>query len=170
VKLFESFHGKEPKEIAEKHISAAVRKDYAALGDLIALGLGEPSQHGNRLVHQWDRENHISFDGDGVKLASAPGGRQLYLIGGKQDLTSALPRFDLDAKKDFVDLGELGFVVYLARKIHNNYQPVEYMHELGEESGVLPKLMYDTLRKQIYIIGGEYLIKYDQGISPGIEN
>jgi len=170
VKLFESFHGKEPKEIAEKHVSAAVRMDYPALGDLIAIGLGDPEQHGNRLVHGWERENHISFSGDGVKLASSPDGKQLYAIGGNQNLSSVLPRFDLDADKDFIDLGEIGFVVYLARKIHGNYEPVDYVHEFGEKSGVLPKAMYDTLRKQIFFIGGEYWIKKDRGISPGIEN
>jgi hypothetical protein len=170
VKLFESFHGKEPQEIAEKHVSAAVRMDYAALGNLVAIGLGAPEQTGSRLVHGWEKENHISFHGDGVKLASSPDGKQLYAIGGNQNLTSVLPRFDLDANKDFIDLGEIGFVVYLARKIHGNYEPTDYVHQFGEKSGVLPKGMYDTLRKQIFFVGGEYWIKKDHGISPGIEN
>lgn len=169
VRLFESFHGKDAKEIVEKHVSAAVRLDYAALGDLIALGIGEPKHHGNALVNHWQNENHLGFEGDGVKLASAPGGKQLYLIGGNQNLSKCLEKFDVDADKDFVDLGEIGFVVYLARKVHGNFEPIEYVHEFGEKSGALPTAFYDKLRKQIFFTGGEYFIK-SEGVSPGIEN
>jgi hypothetical protein len=172
VRLFESFHGREAREIAEKQVSDTMRKDYAALGDLIALGIGQSSRDGKALVNKWDKENHIKFQGDGVKLASAPNGKQLYLIGGTQNIDRSFPwdKTDVDKEKDFIDLGECPFVVYLARKVHGNFEPVEYLHEFGEKNGLKPRLMYDKLKKQIFFVGGEYFIDTKQGVSPGIEN
>src|SRR5581483_2824394 len=156
------------KDIVEKHESAAMRLDYTALGKLIALGLGEPKKSGNALVNAWEKEDHIGFEGDGVTLASSPDGKQLYLIGGNQNLASCLHRFQVDRDKDFIDLGEIGFVVYEARKIHGDYQPVEYVHQFGEKSGALPQAMYDKLRKRIFLVGGEYFIDLSKPVSPGI--
>ncbi len=170
VKLYETFHGRDAKDIVEKHESAAMRLDYTALGKLIALGLGEPKKSGNALVNAWEKEDHIGFEGDGVTLASSPDGKQLYLIGGNQNLASCLHRFQVDRDKDFIDLSEIGFVVYEARKIHGDYQPVEYVHQFGEKSGALPQAMYDKLRKRIFLVGGEYFIDLSKPVSPGIEN
>lgn len=170
VKLFQSFHGKDPKDIVEKHVSAAIRKDYAALGELIAIGLDVPNQHGQSLVNNWQKENHFGFEGDGVMLASSPNGKQMYLVGGNQNLSQCLKRVEHDDEKDFIDLGDIGFVVYLARKVHGNFEPIEYVHELGEKTGVLPRGMYDKLKRQIFFVGGEYFIDTKKGVSPGIEN
>lgn len=158
VRLFESFHGKDPKSIAEKHVSAAMRLDYAALGDLMKLivitPLGDKAE--------------FDFEGDGVKLASSPDGKQLYCIGGNQNIEKCLDADSL--QKDFIDLGECVQVEYFARKVHANYEPVTYYHKLGEKTGDRPALMYDKLRKQIFFAGGAYFINKDKGISPGIEN
>lgn len=171
VKLFGAFHGRDAQEIIEKQESAAMRLDYTALGDLIALGLGEPKLHGQRLVTGWEKCEHIGFKGDGVKLASAPNGKQLYLIGGNQNLSAQLGNWEgVDPQKDFIDLGDCGFVVYLARKVHGNFQPVEWCHEFGERKSTLPRLMYDNLKKRIFLAGGEYFIDSSKEISPGIEN
>lgn len=158
VRLFESFHGKDPKEIAEKHVSAAMRLDYAALGDLMKLRIQSP------LGELYE----LDFEGEGVKLASSPDGKQLYCIGGRQNIEKCLDADSL--QKDFIDLGECVRVEYLARKIHANYEPVVYYHKMGEKTGDRPTLMYDKLRKGIFFIGGAYHIDKDKGISPGIEN
>ena len=148
-----------------------MRLDYTALGDLIALGLGVPDLHGNRLVTGWDKCEHIGLEGDGVKLASAPNGKQLYLIGGTQNLSSQLKLWEgIDPEKDFIDLGDCGFVVYLARKIHGDFRPIEWCHEFGEHKSTLPRLMYDKLKQRIFFVGGEYFIDSTKEISPGIEN
>lgn len=170
IVLYESFHGKDAKEVTELHESAAVRQDYTALGKLVAIGIGECKRQGNDLVNHWDRCGHLCFEKDGVTLAASPNGKQLYCIGGNQDLSLALSKVDLDRSKDFLDLGELPFIVYEARKVHGNFAPTEYVHEFGEKSGVLPKGMYDKLRRRIYFVGGEYFIDTRQGVSPGIEN
>lgn len=160
VSLFQTFHGRDPKEIAEKHESAAMRLEYAALGDLDYLIVQPPD----------GRRVHINFEGDGVKLASAPSGRQLYLIGGNQNLSSLLEKFTDDPEKDFIDLGEALEVQYEARKIHSNFAPTQWYHKFGEKNGALPRLMYDKLKKRIFVIGGEYFIDTADAVSPGIEN
>ncbi len=158
VRLFEKFHGRDPKEITEKHISAAHRKDYTALGDLehlkVLTPLGQTAQ--------------FNFHDDGVKLASSPDGKQLYCIGGNQNLSQCLDHDSLE--KDFIDLGEATEVQYLARKIHGNFEPISYFHKFGEKTGARPQLAYDKLKKQIFFVGGEYFIDTKQGVSPGIEN
>lgn len=158
VKLFESFHGKDPKGIVEKQVSAAIRLDYTALGDLEKLIVTTPI--GDKV--------DINFEGDGVKLASSPDGKQLYCIGGNQNIGKCLDAASLD--KDFINVGEVLQVEYLARKIHGNYEPVTYYHKMGEKTGDRPILMFDKLRKQIFFIGGAYFIKKEGGVSPGIEN
>lgn len=166
VRLFQGFHGHDPKEIAEKHVSAAVRLDYAAIGDLIYV----------KTLTPLDEKAEFTFDGDGVKLASSPDGKQLYCIGGNQNILPLLE--DRSAEKDFIDMGECLEVAYLARKIHGDFRPVEYYHEFGEINGMRPRLMFDKVRKQLFFIGGDYFIDVTMRapgtplgkVSPGIEN
>lgn len=166
VQLYETFHGKSPREVIEKHVSAAMRHEYAVLGDLIALGIGECSVSASRLVGRWEECNNITFESDRVKLAGAPDGRQLYFIGGNQNLDSVLSKWEgIDPKKDFIDLGDCSFVVYEARKAAGNFEPIEWVHKFGEEGGTLPRLMYDKLKKNLFLIGGQYTVA-----APGIEN
>lgn len=160
VKLFEVFHGKEAQEVIELHESAVIRNDYAALGALDYLKVRTPIGE----VVKFD------FEGDGVKLASSPDGKQLYLIGGNQNLVSCLDKDSYE--KDFIDLGDALEVQYTARKIHGGFEPTSYYHKFGEQrsGSTLPRLMYDRLRKRIYFSGGEYFIDVNVSISPGIEN
>jgi hypothetical protein len=158
VQLYKSFHGKDPKEIVEKHVSAATRLEYAALGDLEYV----------KVVTPLGQTATFDFEGDGVKLASSPDGKQLYAIGGNQNLASCIDKDSLE--KDFLDLGEAQEVQYLARKVHGDFHPVSYFHKFGEKNGAKPQLMFDKLKKQIFFIGGEYFIDTTKGVSPGIEN
>jgi len=168
VNLYESFHGKSPKEIVETHISAAVRKDYTVLGELVAIGLDDGGFTAAQLVKRWEDCAHLRFQQ--TKLVSAPNGRQLYCMGGRIDLGSMLKNFDVDPRKDFIDLGEAFFVVYEARKAATKFEPIEWVHKFGEKGGALPSLMYDRLRQGIYFVGGDYFIDATHGPSPGIEN
>lgn len=158
VRLFEKFHGRDPKEITEKHVSAAMRKDYTALGDLEHL----------KVITPLGQTVQFDFEGDGVKLASSPDGKQLYCIGGNQNLSSCLDAASLE--KDFIDLGECVQVQYLARKVHAGFEPVSYYHKFGEKTGERPQLAYNKLQRQIFFVGGNYFIDTKQGVSPGIEN
>lgn len=155
VRLFQTFHGKDPKEILEKQRSAAMRSDYTALGDLEYIVVKAPD----------GKTEKIDFEGDGVKLSSAANGAQLYLIGGNQNLNGCLAKFTADTTKDVYDLGEALEVQYLARKAVGNFEPVSWYHQFGEESGARPRLGYDRLRKEVFFAGGEYRIE-----APGIIN
>jgi hypothetical protein len=158
VNLYQSFHGKDASEIVEKHVSAAVRKDYAALGTLDYLKVKTPL----------GQTVEFGFEGDGVKLASSPDGKTLYLIGGNQNIAHCLDK--ASQEKDFIDLGDALELQYVARKAHGGFAPVAYYHKFGEETGALPRLMFDKLRKQIFFVGGDYRIDTSAGLSPGIEN
>lgn len=158
VRLFETFHGKKANEIVEKHVSAAMRKDYTALGSLDYLKIRTPL---GQLVE-------FSFESDGVKLASSPDGRQLYAIGGNQNVERCVD--DDSLQKDLIDLGDGVEVAYTARKIHTGYTPTQWFHKFGEKTGSLPRIGYDKLRKQIFFIGGDYYIDTKAAVSPGIEN
>jgi hypothetical protein len=169
VHLYESFHGKDPKQIVELHVSSAVRKDYTSLGDLVAIGLDDGGFTASQLVNRWEDCAHLAFEN--TKLTSAPNGRQLYCMGGRINLTSMLKNFDgVDPSKDFIDLGEAFFVVYEARKAQTKFEPIEWVHKFGEKGGARPSLMYDRLRQGIYFVGGDYFIDSSNGPSPGIEN
>ena len=158
VQLYQSFHGKDPKEISERQESAAMRLEYVFLGALDYILFRTPL----------DEDAKINFDGEGVKLASSPDGKQLYLIGGNQNI---LPLLDEDSQqKDFIDLGDALEVQYVARKIHGKFQPVSYYHKFGEKTGSLPRLFFDKLKKRIFFSGGDYKIDTSEGVSPGIEN
>ena len=165
-RLFKIFHGRDPQAIANEHRSAAMRSEYTTLGDLEYLIVDPPDKPSVKITFDED---------DDVKLASAANGRQLYVIGGNQNLDAMLAKFTEDPGKDFIDLGEGIEVQYLARKIHGNFQPVEWFHKFGREhgqplDGERPRLMYDKLKKEIFFVGGEYFIDTNVAISPGIEN
>ena len=118
VKLFENFSGRNAQEVIAAQRSSAMRLDYAALGKLVALGFDDEGMTDDQLRLHWDDCPHLPFEGNGVMLASAPGGadkkaRQLYFIDGNQNLDAALADFDgLDTGKDLIDLGDVFFVVY----------------------------------------------------------
>jgi hypothetical protein len=158
VQLYQSFHGKDPSAIVEKHVSAAIRLDYTALGDLEYIKVATPI----------GQKATFEFDSDHVKLASSPDGKQLYAIGGNQNLASCIDKDSLE--KDFIDLGDGMEVSYLARKVHGDFRPVSYFHKFGEIDGTLPRMMFDKLKKQIFFVGGNYFIDTSKGVSPGIEN
>lgn len=157
VKLYQAFHGKDPSGLIERQVSDTIRMEYVALGDLEYL-IVDPPDPGRRDVK-------VDFEGDRVKLASSPNGAQLYLIGGNQNLSAMLDKFTDDATKDFIELGAAVEVQYFAHKSQANFQPVSYFHKFGEESGVAPMAVYDQIKKQVFLIGGEYRVE-----APGIVN
>lgn len=152
--LYNEFHGRDPKEIVELQEADTVRKTYVALGPLVELLIDAPA---GRVT--------IGFERDSVKLASDPGGHQLYCIGGNQNLDSQIERFGSDVMKDFIELGIGVKVTYFDRKKIDNFNAFDYVHKLGEETGEPPILFYDKLRKRIYFVGGRYRVE-----APGIIN
>ena len=153
--LYESFHGRSPREIVEMQESDAAQHTYTALGDLRELVIDAPAG-----------TVKIGFESsDAVKVASAPGGKQLYFLGGNQNIDGQLGRFGSDSGKDFVELGTAVQLTYRARKSMDNYQSVDYYHDLGEETGEQPLAFYDRLKRRIFLVGGRYRVE-----APGIIN
>jgi hypothetical protein len=148
-KLFKTFHGKTPKETLELHESAAMRGEYASLGELVELVV--KSTGGEQL--------RLGFQGEKVKLACAPTGQQLYLIGGNQTLNGSLNRFGADTTKDFVELGIAESVVYRASKDFTDFKSTDWEHEFGEESGDKPHVFYDKFKQRIFLMGGRYRVE-----------
>ena len=192
--LFEKFHQRPATGVSQLELQRGNkrRKDYTILGPLVAIGVNADATDAKRhalgkknwetyKVEHWDKLPHLAFmTGSQVNfaksvlddperlylqncpwLASSPNGKQLYAI------TPDPPEIDLrqfhtDTSKDFVDLGEATFVVYIAKKPDT---PYEWVHELGEEGGTRPRLMFDRIRKELFFIGGSYRVE-----APGILN
>jgi hypothetical protein len=149
AELYETFHGREPREILAIAESAEERGEYTALGDLVELTIDSPT--GDRVK--------ISFTADGVKVASSPEGTQLYLLGGNQDISGALGKFGADASKDLVDLGDVKQVVYEAAKWQTDFKPEEWKHDFGEDSGIRPRGFFDQLKRRVFFAGGTYRVE-----------
>lgn len=149
VELYEKFHGSPVNEIVKLHESAMIREDYVACGPLIEMEV-KPKRGEHYL---------LSFPDDGVMLACTPDGKQLYCIGGNQDVSECIAKLPGDPEKDFFHLGEVQSITYFDQKAENGHKPTEWNHALGEEGGERPHAMFDQIRKRIYFIGGDYRIE-----------
>jgi hypothetical protein len=146
-KVYAMFHGTKPRK---KTIYKATRarlpgKDFAKIGDLISLTVG----------------NHkVSFEKDKVApiVVTDAKAQKLFLLGGNQNL-SALKPVNMAPPGGLHDMGELSQIEYYSRKKFDDFRPTIYFHDLGEENGVRPRLMYDPKARQMYIAGGDYKIK-----------
>ena len=162
--LYTMFHGEKPEEILEVQESAAMRQTYSGLGDLLQLVVERASDQ---------KQIELLFEGDDVIVASSPDGKQLYFIGGNQNLNGSLEQFDADTSKDFMDLGECVEIAYHTRKYFDGFQPIDYFHKLGEETGEIPRLFYNKIQKRMMLVGGAYKVELEnlvEGMSPGIVN
>jgi len=118
----------------------------------------------------------IFFDSE-TRLCSSENGKQLYVVGGDQSLDlEALGIEGEEAEKDCVVVGEVHSIVYVTAKEHLGKTDKEvgpYEHRLGENKGVMPILIYDTLNQELGFAGGSYFIDptdYDGSHSAGIRN
>jgi hypothetical protein len=168
--LYTKFHGRGPDrvdtiEVAETD-AYAEHPELAQLGKLISLYVGEGVKLEGKegtVPKQIEKDGWIKviqFDqGHQPDVAAEPGGKQLYLVGGNQNLDSQLADLGADPDKNLVDLGFCYRIEYFTKKKFDSFQPVYYWHLLGEETGVSPRLMYDRSRKLIQFAGGEYEIR-----------
>lgn len=179
--LYREFHGKDPTQIVELQRSDRMRKDYTGLADLDALVFadGFDLEEYSRFREDMIRENGnfarvrkpsdctlLNFErSDKVKVASNPDGTQLYFLGGNQDLTPCLLDMGVDPTKDMIDLGFCICIRYIASKSQSNFKPALYWHILGEDTNKPPRALYDKLKKEMFIAGGEYVVR-----APGIIN
>lgn len=148
--MFETFHGQQPREIIRVQENDIGADTYTALGDLWEMKLN------------CNGENYkLEFAGCHVKLCSSADGRQLYTVGGDQNLSNCLPKGAPD--KEFVSLGIVKKISYVTRKKFDKFQESVYEHKFGEEGGEPPWAFYARTQKRIFIVDGTYKVE-----APGI--
>jgi hypothetical protein len=140
--LSEAFHGRPVKRVTGYELSEKYQNNLANLGRLLRLDVVTDDEEAIRL------EFHTN-----VRVMSSPNGRQLYFVGGKQKLNVE------ETGKDLVTIGFVSEIEYHTSKDFHDFEPVDYSHEFGEESGVLPTLLYDALNQRMLLSGGAYRVE-----------
>lgn len=148
--LRERFTGMEVDRIdtfREPHMPAG---NYALLGKLLALYVKPPSGGQVQVIKC-----------TGTQVVSDESARQLWFVGGDQDVSAALAMFGaVDRGAGLFELGEARRIDYKQRKEHVPDPDVdEWRHEFGEETGVRPKVWFDPKTKRLLLEGGEYVVR-----------
>lgn len=126
--------------------------EYAQLGELLSLYV-------KPLIGGQVRE--IRFTVPRPLLVSDTSARQLYFVGGDQDISEGLNLFNsVIQHSGLVELGEVRRIDYKQRKAHVKDPDIdEWKHQFGEESGVKPTLWFDRHARQLFLKGGEYQVR-----------
>jgi hypothetical protein len=180
--LSKSFHGREPREVDELLLTEPYLSSLTKLGDLQELEIIELGEDNPKFCipltfntdGDLDKDDSEDVEGDDevCSLCSSPDGKQLFIIGGGQEIDpEEIEWLDEDElSHELVTLGEIFSVTYFTDKHHlegPKYQEegCEYIHKFGEDGGVRPLLVYDSRNKRLQISGGSYKIE-----SEGIKN
>lgn len=147
AQLSEQFHGRPAKQARDYEQDQAVRRVLADLGRLLEITAETPDGQQLKLRFR------------GVRLASSPDGGQLYFLGNDQEVPLEMLGLADGMPKDQVVIGEALSIVYHTQKGFHDFEPTDYEHEFGEESGVRPTLCYDVLNRRPYLVGGNYQVR-----------
>jgi hypothetical protein len=133
---------------------------------------GQDIPNGGKLGSPAQRNPSDSISPDTTLLSSNEDGTQLYLVGGDQSLDlDALGITGDSATKELVTVGDCIKIYYETEKDFDQFETIQYHHELGEETGELPVLAYDRMNQRLLFVGGAYRIEKPlMETSPGIEN
>jgi len=131
----------------EAHMPAG---DYAQLGKMLALYV---KPYGGGQVQMIQPRDTL--------LVADESARQLWFVGGDQDITAALGVFGARQRgAGLVELGEARRIDYRQRKEHVAHPEQDsWRHELGEENGIRPKVLFDLNAKRLLLEGGDYRIE-----------
>lgn len=152
-------------------VIAATDATSITFSDGTKIRQGMVEQTGEGLIRRVS-QNPEPISTSTTLLCANESGSQLYLVGGDQTIDlDALKFSEIEQAKELITIGECYFVSYLTQKDFDKFETIVYEHELGEESGVLPTLIYDRLNQRLLLSGGEYHIERPMfETSPGIEN
>jgi hypothetical protein len=160
------FHGRDAKEVVtvkelgEPHDLIGKKPSVTAgLGDMICLIMGD-GDDAYRIA--WGK-------GEQPLLATDPKARQLYIVGGDQSLEPMMRQQGVKATQDVVDLGEVSQMEYYTQKQFDDFEPIVYYHQFGEEDAKRnprgrvrrPRLIYSRRNRKMMLTGGAYKIKKD---------
>lgn len=148
--LREEFTGMEVDRERVAHEPHMPAGNYAQLGKLLKLCV-KPHAGGQVL----------EIRGNNVIVVSDESARQIYFVGGDQDITEALPMFGaIDRGQDVYELGEARSIYYQQRKEHvPDPDQDHWRHEFGEETGERPRALFDARHKRILLDGGAYEVR-----------
>lgn len=148
----EDFTGAPADGYTVHNIEGMPAGEYAQLGELLSLYV-------KPLIGGQVRE--IRFSAPRPLLVSDTTARQLYFVGGDQDVTNGLNLFNpVIQSAGLVELGEVRRIDYKQRKAHVPDPDIdEWKHNFGEESGVKPSLWFDRHSRQLFLKGGEYVVR-----------
>lgn len=171
AELYTKFHGRGPNKSYDLMVPVTdpytAHPEIAQLGKLLSLTVGEAVKMTGPLgtiPHGTDEEidgwaEVLTFKGKAPDVAAEPGGKQIYIAGGDQNLDSLLEQLGADPTKELLDLGFCYRIEYMTQKKFDQFRPTDYWHLFGEETGVQPRLIYDRRNKLIQLVGGEYVIR-----------
>lgn len=149
-KIREGFIGAPVDRISSYQEHGMPGGNYALLGKLLCLYV-KPLEGGQVL----------EIHGRAVLVVSDESARQIFFVGGDQDISAALAAFgprDLGAGR--YELGEARRIDYKQRKEHApDPEHDEWRHHFGEENGILPKVIFDSNLKRLSLEGGDYRIE-----------
>ncbi|MFN7996966.1 MAG: hypothetical protein U0Q18_25350 [Bryobacteraceae bacterium] len=175
---YEHFHGAPSEHIDEYVEDVRYHEHLWVAGDLAQLRVATCNGLDAELNFAGYDPKQNDFDPganavDRPKLAFNEEGTQAYVIGGDQSLDLHSLKLDGDEwKKDLMVIGIAYEITYQTKKSFDKFRLTSYYHQLGEDSGVQPTLLYDTLNDRLEIAGGQYRIsrKKVEGASEGIVN
>jgi hypothetical protein len=147
AELTSQFHGRPADKITVVAETEAEHSAVAELGRLLELHIENP----------YGETFRLSFHGTRVKVCATPDGRNIVFIGGDQAID--LESLGIETDKDQLPLGECTHIVYATKKAFHNFEPTDYVHEFGEESGDRPTLGYSPLNTRLYLEGGRYQVR-----------
>lgn len=185
--FFKGFHGTEPKKVIRMEATIVEAGDYAMVGklygfDMSAMPIRKFSDMKPNMQVKADAgimlcganiERVPAEDLDYVPPWVVPDqqgkvlvAHQLMVLGGNQNLEPVLESvFGITSGAQFLDLGEITNVWYIAKKKQNNFQLTHWHHTFGEEEATpaakraaRPYLMYDRENHKLFIVGGEYSV------------
>lgn len=158
--IAEEFSGVDVKYIDVYNEPHIPRGRYAFLAKLYRL-LIKPEKGG--------QVQRVTFNKtDPPLIVSDSTGKQIYFVGGGQDLTECLAAFadasPLQIKNwtgsDRVVLGQGREIHYIGKKHHIGDEDTdEWRHKHGEEDGLLPTVVFDAANKRLLYEGGNYRIE-----------
>lgn len=132
--------------------------DYAQIGTLLALYI-KPLTGGQVQIIKAAKSE------DRPIVASDESARQLWFVGGDQDLSLSLEVFGARQRGAGIwVLGDARRIDYKQRKEHIPHpERDEFQHAFGEETGELPTVLFDANAKRILLEGGAYSVR-EEGI------
>jgi hypothetical protein len=168
---YKTFHGAAPDRIKIRSVSLIdpfnAHPNLWQLGKLKSLTVGEfiegfKGRYGDQPSSSDPDGWCVTIEVDennAPDVAGEPGGRQLFIVGGDQNIDRYLSKLRVDPDKDPLDCGFVYRIEYFTRKDFDRFRPTNYWHHFGEETHVQPRLIYDRTNHRLQLAGGEYVVK-----------